>query len=136
MSKFFRNAFPLALLLTLLGLPLLPQSEGVDGFDTYWMVFLERGDARGQSPQAIAQIQAAHQRHLGELIESGKALAAGPFDVDETEPMRGIVLFPGSLSLEEVRAMAHDDDAVRAGRIKVRIMKWFTPAGQIPFPKP
>jgi hypothetical protein len=49
--------------------------------------------------------------------------------------MRGIVLYPGEMTEEEVRALAEDDPAVRAGRLRVDLRKWWTGAGAVTFPR-
>ena len=111
-------------------------SSGVPAaFDTYWMVFLMRGDKADQfTDEQLEEIQRGHLAHLGALGEAGHTLAVGPFEVGPTEPMRGIVLFPSDKTEAEVRALAEQDPAVQAGRLRVDIRKWWTPAGAMIFP--
>ena len=118
--------------------PLLAQdAEGnpPTEFDHYWLVFLIRGDDPPQlDEEASAELQRRHLAHLSRVHREGYSLAAGPFEVPADEPMRGIVLFRGDLAEERVVELASADPAVEAGRLKVRVMKWWTPAGAIRFP--
>lgn len=100
-------------------------------FDTYWMVFLNAGEARSQTPEEAQKLQMAHLGHLTKLKNDGTIIVAGPFEVDKDHPMRGIVLFPGDTPKEEVERLTKMDPAVKAGRLKVEILKWWTPKGAI-----
>lgn len=105
-------------------------------FDTYWMVFLERGDNPPQLDEdASAELQRRHLAHLSKVQREGYSLVAGPFEVGKEETLRGIVLYRGDLDETRVRELASADPAVRAGRLKVRILKWWTPAGAVSFPE-
>ncbi len=103
-------------------------------FDRYWTVFLIRGDDPPQlDEEASADLQRRHLAHLSKVHREGYALAAGPFEVPADEPMRGIVLFRGDLEEERVAELAGADPAVAAGRLKLRVMRWWTPAGAMSF---
>lgn len=104
-------------------------------FDNYWMVFLERGDDPPElDDEASAKLQRQHLGHLSKVFREGYSLVAGPFEVPAEETLRGIVLFRGDLSEEEVARLANADPAVQAGRLKIRIMKWWTGARALAFP--
>lgn len=106
-------------------------------FDTYWMVFLERGESPPQlDPEASAELQRRHLAHLGTMWRQGFALVAGPFEVPREEPLRGIVLFRGDLSRGRVEELAGADPAVEAGRLQVRAFKWYTGKGVLSFMPP
>lgn len=110
--------------------------NGAMEFDRYYMVFLYRGDHPPQLDEKAAQdLQAQHLRHLESLWEDGYALIAGPFGGGANEPLRGIVLFRGDLEATKVRELAEADPAVKAGRLKVKVLPWFTGAGYLAFPK-
>ena len=103
-------------------------------FDKYWMVFLMRGDDPPQlDEEASAELQRRHLRHLSKVQREGYSLAAGPFEVPADEPLRGIVLYRGDLEEKRVVELASADPAVAAGRLKVRVMKWWTAAGAVSF---
>jgi uncharacterized protein YciI len=98
------------------------------------MVFQMRGENPPQLGEAESQdLQRDHLRHLEKVWRSGHALVAGPFGVPKEEPMRGIVLFRGDLTEEEVRQLAEADPAVQAGRLRVEVRQWFTGAGMLTF---
>lgn len=103
-------------------------------FDQYWMVFLMRGDDPPQlDEEASSDLQRRHLAHLSKVHREGYSLAAGPFEVPADEPLRGIVLYRGDLAKERVVELAGADPAVEAGRLKVRVMKWWTSAGAMSF---
>ena len=106
-------------------------------FDRYWMVFLLRGDDPPQlDEEASADLQRRHLAHLSKVYREGYSLVAGPFEVPVDEPMRGIVLYRGDLEEERVVELASADPAVQAGRLKVRVVRWWTGAGALSFASP
>lgn len=106
-------------------------------FEKYWMVFLERGDNPPQLDEAAsAELQRRHLAHLSKVYREGYALVAGPFEVPAEEPLRGIVLYRGDLEHDKVTALASADPAVEAGRLQVRVMRWWTAAEVMSFSKP
>ena len=111
--------------------------QGPTEFDTYWMVFLERGENPPKlEAEAAADLQRQHLGHLGKVWQEGYALVAGPFEVSAEEPMRGIVLFRGDLEREKVVELASADPAVQAGLLQVRVFKWWTGADMLEFKAP
>lgn len=105
-------------------------------FEKYWMVFLERGDDPPElDEEASVKLQRQHLGHLSKVFREGYSLVAGPFEVPAEEPLRGIVLYRGDLEEKEVVRLASADPAVQAGRLKVRVMKWWTGAGAVRFPR-
>lgn len=106
-------------------------------FESYWMVFLERGDNPPKlDADASAELQRQHLAHLGKVWRDGYALVAGPFEAPDDEPLRGITLYRGDLEYDKVIELASSDPAVKAGRLKVRAMKWWTAADLIRFTPP
>ena len=103
-------------------------------FDKYWLVFLERGDDPPQlDEEASAELQRRHLAHLSKVHREGYARVAGPFEVPDEEPLRGIVLYRGDLERDKVMELTSADPAVEAGRLKIRIMRWWTAAGAMSF---
>jgi uncharacterized protein len=106
-------------------------------FDSCYIVFLRRPPDPPQYDKAkLDDIQKRHLAHLGDLYRSGKAVTAGPFDEQDDETNRGLVVMPASLGKEEVRRLASDDPAVKAGRLKVEIVRWYFQKGTALFPHP
>ena len=94
-------------------------------FDKYWMFFLIRGDDPPQlDEEASAELQRRHLAHLSKVYRQGYARVAGPFEVPDDEPMRGIVLYRGDLERDRVAELAGADPAVEAGRLKIRVARW------------
>ncbi len=103
-------------------------------FDKYWMVYLVRGDQPPELSEAeSAELQRQHLAHLSKVWKSGHALVAGPFEVAAEDPMRGIVLYRGDLEVDQVCELAEADPAVKAGRLKVEIRRWWTGGGVLQF---
>src|SRR5512132_979649 len=85
--------------------------------------FLMRGPDTSQTGAAAAQIQSGHLAYMTKLREQGKLLVAGPFMEDT--PMRGIVVYRAA-SVDEARALASEDPAVKAGRLVLDAHPWMT----------
>ncbi len=103
-------------------------------FDTYQLVLLERPENPTDYPEAkLREIQAAHLGHLRRMAREGHAVVAGPFGDQDDEAKRGLVLYRIG-SVEEARRLAEADPAVRAGRLKVEVMTWYTEKGALAFP--
>ena len=99
-------------------------------FDNYTLVLLRRPtDAPTLSEEEANALQARHVAHVLSTVESGAALAAGPF-TDQSDPsLRGLSLF--LTGPEEARAISEEDPAVRRGQLAIEVMTWLTPAGQL-----
>ena len=141
--------FPLVLAVTLLAQapgtpPSQPKAEGNPPatkpatqpfvFESYQLVILQRPEHPREYPQdKLEEIQQAHLAHLRHMAETGKLLVAGPLD-DQPDPrMRGIEIFRAG-SLEEAKRLAGEDPAVKAGRLEVVAMTWYTEKGAMTFP--
>ncbi len=61
--------------------------------------------------------------NIQKMAESGKLLLAGPFADDGD--LRGLFVFRTS-TLEEAKAMAEQDPAVKAGRLRLEWHPWFS----------
>lgn len=106
-------------------------------FEKHYLVLLMRPENPPTfSDEEGAKIQSAHLGHLHKLWVDGDALIAGPFEVPDDELMRGLVLFRGDLTTEEVKALAESDPAVKAGRLEVKVLPWWHGEGFIQFTAP
>ena len=106
-------------------------------FDSAYIVFLRRpANAKSADAATLDQVQKGHLAHLGELYKSGKILAAGPFDEQDDAGFRGLAIYPATLGKDEVRKLAENDPAVKAGRLKVDIVRWYFQKGAAAFPHP
>lgn len=110
--------------------PAAPRIE----LEPYQLVLLQRPEHPREYPQEkLDEIQKAHLAHLRAMAEAGKLLVAGPVG-DQPDPrLRGLELFRVG-SLEEARKLAEEDPAVKAGRLEVVVMTWYTEKGALAFP--
>jgi uncharacterized protein len=104
-------------------------------FEKHYLVLLERvPGAPKLEPAALEKLQAAHLAHLTRMAESGKLVLAGPFDEQDDVRMRGACIYR-TATKEEAKAMAEQDPMVKAGRLQVEVLAWFTEKGYVAFPK-
>jgi len=103
-------------------------------FDVYQLVLLMRPAQREEIAQErVEELQRQHLAHLTRMGEEGHLVAAGPFGDQDDERYRGLALYRVG-SVEEARRLAEADPAVRAGRLEVEVMSWYTLAGALAFP--
>ena len=100
--------------------------------DTYSFVILRRGPRAAEyEGEALTRLQERHLAHLAAMKERGALLVAGPFGDQPDESLRGICVY--GVPLEEARALAEADPSVRAGRLAVEVMTWYTQKGALTF---
>jgi uncharacterized protein YciI len=85
--------------------------------------FLMRGPNASQAGATAAEIQKGHLAYMTKLHGEGKLVAAGPFMDDS--PMRGIVVYRVG-TIDEAKALAAEDPAVKAGRLVLDAHPWMT----------
>jgi uncharacterized protein YciI len=85
--------------------------------------FLVRGSNSTQTGAAAEEIQKGHLAYMSKLHDQGKLLVAGPF-MDDT-PVRGIVIYRVA-TVDEAKALAAEDPAVKAGRLVLDAHPWMT----------
>ena len=100
--------------------------------DRYSFVLLKRGPRAAEfSDDELDVLQAQHLAHLKAMTEQGHLVLAGPFSDQPDETLRGFCLY--RTDLEETRRLADSDPSVRAGRMAVDVMGWWTKKGSLPF---
>ncbi|MGH9802497.1 MAG: YciI family protein, partial [Blastocatellia bacterium] len=93
--------------------------------DNYQLGLLRKGPNHGTGTKEEAdKIQAGHMANINKMAASGKLMAAGPMGDDGD--LRGIFLFKAA-SLDEAKAMAAEDPAIKAGRLRMDIFTWWGP---------
>ncbi len=99
---------------------------------TVHVVLLLRGpnSTAGPSTPELEKLQAAHIAHLTKLGQEGHAYIAGPMGVDGD--LRGIILMKAA-SADAARALEADDPAVKAGRLKIEVVSYMSPANWFSF---
>jgi uncharacterized protein YciI len=70
-----------------------------------------------------------HLAHLRSMWVAGKMVIAGPLLDDGAT--RGLAIYKVG-SIEEARALASDDPAVKAGRLAVEVHPWMVQKGILP----
>jgi uncharacterized protein len=100
--------------------------------ERYSLVFLRRGPRAFEfSDDELEELQAAHLAHLSAMREQGHLLVGGPFDDQPDETFRGMSLY--RTDLEETRRLAELDPSVQAGRLRVEVLSWYVPEGELTF---
>ncbi len=94
--------------------------------DTYQLGLLRKGPNSGTGTKEEAEkIQAGHMANIGKMAQSGKLVAAGP--MMDNGDLRGIFLFKASM--DDAKALAAEDPAIKAGRLQMDIFTWMAPKG-------
>lgn len=95
-----------------------------------YMVFLKKGPAwtAGETPETRA-IQEGHMANIRALWQAGKLVIAGPMGDDGD--LRGIFVFDVA-TLEDAKALAASDPAVKAGRLVAEIHPWWVERRALP----
>jgi len=105
--------------------PPKPPEVGPGGFEmaTYYVGFLYRGAKwTPESTPETEKLQKAHLDNIQRMAREGKLLVAGPF-LDDGD-LRGLYVFTVG-SMEEARAFAETDPAIRAGRLRLELHPWY-----------
>ena len=107
-----------------------PRSPAPPNMTVVYMVLLKKGPSwtPQQTPETKA-VQEAHMANIRAMWEAKKLIIAGPFGDDGD--LRGVFLFQVA-SLEEAKALAATDPAVKAGRLAVEIHPWWVEKRALP----
>ena len=90
---------------------------------TYQVAFYRKGPAWTPSTTPEhKKLQSEHLAHIGKMADSGKLILAGPFS--DGGDLRGMLIFRVD-SVEEAKALAEQDPAVKAGRLILEWHPWF-----------
>ncbi|MEK6321976.1 MAG: YciI family protein [Acidobacteriota bacterium] len=97
---------------------------------TYYFAFLRRGPKwTAQRTPETDKLQADHMAHINSMARSGKLVIAGPFE--NAGDYAGVFVFKVN-SIEEAKALAESDPAVKAGRLVIDVHPWLVPQGSLP----
>ncbi len=103
--------------------------------EPYQLVLLWRGPkSTGEVTPETQEIQRRHIGHLQAMGKAGKMVVAGPFSDQPDATLRGACLYRVA-SVEEARALAEQDPAVQAGRLRVEVLTWWVEKGTMEFPR-
>lgn len=99
-------------------------------FTTAYLALLTRGAKwTPEKTPATEELQKAHIANIVRLAGMKKLVVAGPFGDDGK--LRGIFVFKVA-SIDEARALAETDPAVKSGRLAIDLYPWMVPDGVLP----
>ena len=103
-----------------------PPAEPKYEMDNYVVGFLKRGpNWTPHATEETKKIQEGHMANIRRMGATGKLLVAGPFT--DGGDLRGMFIF--KCSMDEAKAMAAEDPAVKAGRLVLEFHPWFAGKG-------
>ena len=103
------------------------QEEPKFYLDQYQFGLLKRGPKwTAESTPETQKIQEGHMANINRMAKLGKLLAAGP--MMDNGDLRGIFIFKAA-SVEEAKALAADDPAIKSGRLALEVLVWWGPKG-------
>lgn len=93
---------------------------------TYAFVMLVKGPRWEPGPKP--ELMKGHMEHLTRVYKAGKTVIGGPLTDNGT--IRGLVVY--KTGVEEARALASEDPAVKAGHFAVEAHPWMVQKGILP----
>ena len=97
---------------------------------TYYFTFLRRGPKwTAEKTPETEKLQADHMANINAMAKTGKLVIAGPFE--KAGDYAGVFVFKVG-SLDEARALAESDPAVKAGRLVAEVHPWLVGQGSLP----
>jgi uncharacterized protein YciI len=123
-----------ALLMALVLAPVAPAADetapAMPEMTTYYFGMLLKGPKwSAEDTPERTEIQKQHLAHLFKMHTEGRLVIAGPLLDDG--PIRGLLVYKAA-SIDEARAFAEADPAVKAGRLKVEMHPWMVRKGILP----
>jgi uncharacterized protein YciI len=95
-----------------------------------YLVLLKKGSAwTPEVTPATQAIQNAHMANIRDMWQRHKLIIAGP--VEDEADLRGVFVFQAT-SLDEAKAWAASDPAVKAGRLAPVVYPWWVEKGALP----
>jgi uncharacterized protein YciI len=104
-----------------------PQTPPQFELDQYQFAFLKKGPKwTPESTPETQKIQEGHMANINKMARLGKLMAAGP--MGDNGELRGLFVFKAA-SMDEAKALAAEDPAVKAGRLALEWLTWLAPKG-------
>ena len=102
--------------------------------EEYHLVVLRRPENPPVFTEArLDELQASHLAYLNSLVERGLLALNGPLVNQPDETMRGLSFFRTETAQQAVE-LAEADPMVKAGRLRVDVMQFWTRPGSIVMP--
>ena len=96
---------------------------------TYYFCFLRRGPKwTAERTPETGNLQAAHMANINAMAKTGKLVIAGPFE--NGGDYAGVFVFKVG-SLDEAKALAESDPAIKAGRLVADVHPWLVAEGSL-----
>jgi uncharacterized protein len=110
--------------------PKAKAAEAAPQMEQVFLVLLRKGPIWSAEKTAeSAAIQKAHLENIGAQWKAKKMVIAGP--MGEDGDLRGIFVYRVA-TLDEAKALAAEDPAVKAGRLKADVYPWWVGKGYLP----
>lgn len=110
--------------------PKAKAAEAGPEMEQVYLVLLRRGPIwTAEKTAESAAIQKAHMDNIGVQWKAKKLVIAGP--MGEDGDLRGIFVYRVG-SLDEAKALAASDPAVKAGRLRAEVHPWWVGKGYLP----
>ncbi len=94
-----------------------------------WFGILQRPkNAPQYSATKLEEMQKGHLANIGKMARDGILASAGPFDAKDDR--RGIFIF-FSKNIKQVRRAVAPDPLIRAKRLELKLMPWYTGKGTV-----
>lgn len=102
--------------------------------DEYHLVVLRRPDSPPVLTEAeLDELQASHLAYLNNLVDRGLLALNGPLVNQPDVTMRGLSFYC-TRTAQEAMKLAEGDPMVKAGRLRVELMQFWTRPGSIVAP--
>ena len=110
--------------------PAEPKPAAPPKMEKVYLVLLKKGPAwTAEKTEATKAIQAGHMANIERLWKEKKLIVAGPGGDDGD--MRGVFVFDTD-SLDEAKALAASDPAIKAGRLAPEFHSWWVERKALP----
>jgi len=97
---------------------------------TVYLVLLKKGTAwTAEETDATKALQEAHMANIRKMWQDRKLIVAGP--TEDPAGLRGVFVFKAA-SLDEAKALAATDPAVKAGRLMATVYPWWVEKRALP----
>ena len=111
--------------------PVLAEAAEARRMVTVYLTLLKKGPAwTPEQTPATKALQEAHLANIRQLWQAQKMIVAGPTE-DAAGELRGIFVIKAG-SLDEAKALAASDPAVKAGRLVAMVYPWWVEEGVLP----
>lgn len=120
-----RRLKPALLILALL-LPTLVSAETKE-LRVYHAAFLRLApNAAKVTPEQRARLFAEHLAYRRSLYEAGDLLMYGPLESGPDQMLRGLSIFRGDTSIEEIEKLVAEDPYVKGGVMVAEVIVWLS----------